>query len=320
MKTASELVTSYAALIKNKTILTTGVSPGSLGGYFVQSLAKAQPACLILAGRNDTKLEECKGEIQAISPETKVRMLKMDLNSLQSVRAAADQVNSWTDIPAIDVLVNNAGIMAVEYGLSVDGVEKQLATNHLAPFLFTNMIMDKILKSESPRVVNVSSDGHRLSPIRFADPNFEDGKTYNKWVAYGQSKTANMLLALSLASKLGVKHGLLAFSLHPGVIGTNLGNHLDWSVDLGLLQSTDKSLGNAEGWKELTFITPDQGVATHVFASFDPNLKANNGAYLIDARVADPLSDTVKSWATNSLEAERLWQLSEKLVGEEFKY
>jgi hypothetical protein len=114
-----------------------------------------------------------QGDIQAISPETKVRMLKMDLDSLQSVRAAADQVNSWTDIPAIDVLVNNAGIMAVEYALSADGFEKQLATNHLAPFLFTNMIMDKILKSKSPRVVSVSSDGHRPSPIRFADPNFE---------------------------------------------------------------------------------------------------------------------------------------------------
>lgn len=131
-----------------------------------------------------------------------------------------------------------------------------------------------------------------------------------------------MLMARSLANKLGIKHGLLAFSLHPGVISTNLSSHLDWEKgDMEGLLSTDRLLGNSEGWrKEFSVKTLDQGVATHVYASFDTSLKSNNGAYLVDSHVADPLLDTVKTWATSDFEAERLWRLSEKLVNQEFSY
>lgn len=171
--TATELVNDYASLIQGKTILITGPSPGSLGGHYAQRIAKANPACLILAGRNEAKLEQCVKDIKSESPETNIRLLKVDLSSLQSARDAATQVNNWDDIPVIDVLVNNAGIMAAPHKVSVDGFESQSATNHLGPFLFTNLIMKKILKSKSPRIVMVSSDGHRLSPIRFSDYNFD---------------------------------------------------------------------------------------------------------------------------------------------------
>ncbi|KAJ5120470.1 uncharacterized protein N7515_009858 [Penicillium bovifimosum] len=317
--TTTELVTDYASLIKGKVILTTGVTLGSLGYAFVQSIAKANPACLILAGRNLTKLDQCGEDLKAENPGLNVITVKVDLGSLVSVRNAAEHINANTQIPAIDVLVNNAGIMAVDYALSADGIESHLATNHLGPFLFTNLIMGKILQSESPRIVMVSSDGHRLSPIRFDDYNFDNGKTYNKWVAYGQSKTANMLMALSLSSKLGTKYGLLAFSLHPGVIATNLGGHLDWSVDVGL-QSIDRQQGHHEGWSEFKWKSLEHGAATHVYAAFDRALKAHNGAYLVDSHVADPLVDTLKSWAISSFEAERLWKMSEELVGQEFTY
>ncbi|CAG8894257.1 unnamed protein product [Penicillium egyptiacum] len=230
-------------------------------------------------------------------------------------------------------MVNNAGVMAVDYQLSPEGFESHLATNHLGPFLFTNLIIKKILASKSPRIVVVSSDGHRLNPFRFDDYNFDvsdawdfafvrhpylnidqAGKSYHKWFAYGQSKTANILFAISLAEKLGLKHGLLAFSLHPGVIWTNLGNHLDWSGAPTRRWATGRAGKNSmpSRWSEVS--------ATHIYAAFDPALKANNGAYLIDSHVADPLSDTVKPWVTSSFEAERLWRLSEKLVGEEFSY
>ncbi|GAB0147068.1 hypothetical protein EsHS_00007449 [Epichloe bromicola] len=159
--------------------------------------------------------------------------------------------------------------MATGYKLSPDGFESQFATNHLGHFLFTNLIMDKLLAAEAPRIVNVSSDGHRLG---------HNGKTYNKWTAYGQSKTANMLFSMSLAEKLGSK-GLLSHSLHPGVISTHLGDHV---------------------------------------AEFDS--LNNNGAYLENSHVADPNVETVKPWGTSPAEAERLWKLSEKLVGQEFKY
>ncbi|KAJ5542472.1 hypothetical protein N7535_004893 [Penicillium sp. DV-2018c] len=316
--TTTELVTDYASLVKGKVILSTGVTPGSLGGAFVQSIAKANPACLILAGRNLGKLDHCVADIKAENPSLKVITVQVDLGSLASVRNAGEHINANAEIPVIDVLVNNAGIMAVDYALT-DGVESQFATNHLGPFLFTNLVMGKVLKSGSPRIVMVSSDGHRLSPIRFDDYNFDGGKTYNKWVAYGQSKTANMLMALSLSSKLGTKSGLLAFSLHPGVINTNLGSHLDFDVDMSL-QSIDRQLGNREGWSTFNYKPLERGAATHVYAAFGPALKDQNGAYLIDSHVADPLVDTVKPWAISILEAERLWKLSELLVGQEFVY
>ncbi|KAJ5816973.1 hypothetical protein N7447_009206 [Penicillium robsamsonii] len=319
--TTDELISDYAALIKDKVILTTGVSSGSLGGFFVQSIAKAKPAWLILAARNADKLAKMAAEITTAQPEIQVRTLQVDLGSLKSVQEAAAQVNSsWDDIPVIDVLVNNAGIMAVDYQLSPEGFESHLATNHLGPFLFTNLIIKKIVAAKEPRIVVVSSDGHRLNPFRFYDYNFDDGKTYDRWHAYGQSKTANMLFAISLAQKLGIKYNLQAYSLHPGVIWTNLGNHLDWSVELDGLRNVDKSLGNPEGWKEFDAKPLERGAATHLYAAFDPCLKANNGAYLIDCHVSDPLVDTVLPWATSSFEAERLWRLSEKLVGQEFPY
>lgn len=170
--TASELVTALARQIKGKIILTTGVSPRTLGATFVETIARAQPALLILAGRDTTKLRRTKEVINAKESQVQTRLLQLDIGSLAAVRKGATEVNSWNDIPHIDVLVNNAGIMATDFALSPDGVESQLATNHLGHFLFANLIMDKILASTSPRVVNISSDGHRLSPIRWGDYNF----------------------------------------------------------------------------------------------------------------------------------------------------
>lgn len=176
--TAAELVADLTARIKGKVILTTGVSPGSLGATFAEAIAKAQPAVLILAGRNPAKVDETAKAITATHPGVNVRTLTLDLGSLAKVREAATEVNSWEDVKHIDVLVNNAGIMATEYTRSLDGFESQFATNHLGPFLFTNLIMDKILASHKPRVVNVSSDGHRLHPIRFFDYNFSVSYTF----------------------------------------------------------------------------------------------------------------------------------------------
>ncbi|KAL6238803.1 hypothetical protein BDW75DRAFT_227615 [Aspergillus navahoensis] len=319
--TAFELVDHLSAEIKGKVILTTGPSPASIGATFVESIARGQPALIILAGRNMAKLQQTADAIAQAQPDVRVRLLQLDLGSLASVRDAAKEVMCWEDVPRIDVLVNNAGIMGTKFALSPEGYESQFATNHLGHFLFTNLIIEKILKSESPRVINVSSDGHRLSPIRWADYNFQRGETYNKWLAYGQSKTANMLMVVSLAEKLNSR-GLLAYSLHPGVIiSTSLSGGLeDMDEDFATLNALDRMLGNAEGWRDFKLKTNQQGAATMVYAAFDPGLRANNGAYLQDCHVADPWTDTVKPWGTDKVEAERLWKLSEKLVGQEFSY
>ncbi|OTA07746.1 Short-chain dehydrogenase/reductase [Trichoderma parareesei] len=318
--TADELVKDLAGEIANKVVLVTGVSQGTLGGIFLEYIVKANPSRLILAGRTLSKAQQTADALKAAHPDIDIRTLQVDLSSLADVRDAAAKVNSWGDVPHIDVLVNNAGIMAIPHQVTVDGFEMQFGSNHLGPFLFTNLIMDKILASKAPRIVNVSSSGHRLNPIRFFDYNFGDGETYNRWQAYGQSKTANMLMAVSLAEKLGSR-GLTAFSLHPGTIMTHLGEHIDFSVEFATLAAADRLLGNAEGWlTEFDFKTPDRGVATHIYAAFEPSLKEVNGVYLEDAHVADPFVQTVKPWGTSKVEAERLWKLSEKLVGQEFTY
>lgn len=173
--TAGDLVNDLANEIKGKIILTTGVSPGTLGATFVESIARGQPSLLILASRDATKLKKTANAITTATPNVSIRQLQLDLGSLSAVRKAAAEVNSWTNVPRIDVLVNNAGIMATNYKLSPDGFESQLATNHLGHFLFTNLIMDKILASSTPRVVNITSDGHRLNPMRWDDYNFRVG-------------------------------------------------------------------------------------------------------------------------------------------------
>lgn len=177
LNTASDLVAEYAPLIKGKTILTTGVTPGSIGAAFVEALAAASPALLILAGRSAANLEKEAANIAKAaadaSAEVKTRNVVVDLLSLGSVRKAAAEVNSWEDVPHIDVVVNCAGIMGTPYKLTEDGFESQFAANHLSHFLLTNLLMDKILASPAPRVVNVSSNGHRCQAIRFEDINFD---------------------------------------------------------------------------------------------------------------------------------------------------
>ena len=166
-KAAGETVAEQLAEhIRGKVILTTGVSPGGLGASFVQIIAKHEPKLLILAGRNTKKVKETQVAIEADVPGVKIRVLELDLNSQEQVRKAAAEVNAYEEV--IDVLVNNSGIMAVPYGKTADGIEQQFGVNHIGHFLFTNLIIDKILASTfGGRVINISSDGYRASPIRW---------------------------------------------------------------------------------------------------------------------------------------------------------
>lgn len=218
------------------------------------------------------------------------------------------------------MLVNNAGVMATPYAVTKDGLESQFGINHIGHFLFTNLIVNKVLKGnggKGGRVVSVSSEGYRLSPVRFEDWGFDEGKTYDKWRAYGQSKTANMLFAISLAEKLGSK-GLVAASVHPGVImGTNLAKWVA-DEDFADLREHDRVDGNRSRWGGVGFKTMPEGTATHVFAAFDERIAEHNGAYCCDSQVT-PL-EKVRCWGRDKIDAERLWKLSEEIVGQKFEY
>lgn len=225
-------------------VLITGVSPGSLGSATAMAIASQQPQRLLLGSRTLKNIHSVIDDIHSMYPSTVVEPILMDLSSQKSVRAAAADVN--TRISKLDVLINNAGIMAVpDRTLSEDGIEIQFATNHLGHFLFTNLILKKLqaaakdAKNEGDtRVINLSSNGHRISPVRFSDWNFENktvppeeqaneeayksrGQTlewsngYEKLVAYGQSKTASILFSLYLRNNL-IESGILSFSVHPG--------------------------------------------------------------------------------------------------------
>lgn len=319
----SDLVRQLMPFITGKTILTTGVSPGGLGASFVETVAAGKPAMLILAGRNATKCQQTAEKIANAYPDVQTRVLELDLASQAAVRRAADTVLAWDDVPSIDALVLNAGIMATkEFTRTEDGLEVQFGANYVGHWLFGNLVMSKVLagtgvgvdggKVAGGRVVSVSSDGVRLDCVRFDDLDFNGGETYNAWRAYGQSKTGNCLYAVSLAKKLGPK-GVVAMSLHPGVISTNLSSHIEGLEDLRQL---DKEQGwGADGFKRVSF---DQGVATHIFAGFSPEAARHNGAYCHEASVAP--AEQVKCWARDEVEAARLWRVTEELVGQKFDW
>jgi NAD(P)-dependent dehydrogenase (short-subunit alcohol dehydrogenase family) len=170
--TAEEVASDCQSQIANKTILITGVSPGGLGANFATIIAKYGPACIILATRDQSKAEETAKEITASAPAVRTWLIELNLGSLEQIRQAAEKISALDE--HIDVIVNNAGIMACPYSKTVDGVESQFATNHIGHFLLTNLLLPKILARNTPiRVVNVASNGFRFGPVRFDDYNFD---------------------------------------------------------------------------------------------------------------------------------------------------
>jgi NAD(P)-dependent dehydrogenase (short-subunit alcohol dehydrogenase family) len=308
---AEEVATYFGNEIKGKTVLITGCTWGGLGGEASRVLAKHHAGLVILAGRKQESLDDTIQKIKAETPSANLRPLLLDLASLDSVRLAAAEVNAYPE--AIDVLINNAAIMASPYHTTKDGFEAQFGTNHIGPFLFTNLILPKLLASETgaPRIVNVSSNGHIFSPIRFDDPFFDNGKAYNKWWAYGQSKTANILFSRELTKRYKSK-GLTAFSPHPGVIFTNLSRDVD--VSEYALPMKDYA-GNVLDFSGAQFKSLGAGTATHIVAGFDPNIASESGSYMEDCQIA---GDQAKPFAKDDTEAAKLWALSEEIVGQKF--
>ena len=222
------------------TVFVTGITQGTLGAEVSLQIAHHKPANLVLAGRSLSALRTTRSVIEA-EETIPITLLELDLASQASVRAAAETANSYT-FP-IDVLINNAGIMAVPYTKTADGLESQWATNHIGHFLFTNLVMPKLRESNNrPRVVNVSSAGHKRSDIRWDDWGFGEGERYDKWAAYGQTKTANMLFSVALTKAYKDTEGgalLESYSCYPGRVRTNLANSipLEELVAAGMLQS-----------------------------------------------------------------------------------
>ncbi|KAL2281865.1 hypothetical protein FJTKL_11326 [Diaporthe vaccinii] len=175
---ATKVAAAFPESIRGKTILITGVSPNSLGLATAVAFASQHPSRLILSGRSAEKIQSALDSVRSAYPLVKYDVLVMDLSSQASVHAAAARINEDVNIPTIDILINNAGVMGIPaLSFSEDKIETTFATNHIGHFLFTNLIMSKIIKasevSDTPtRIINVSSYGHQFSPVRFSDVNF----------------------------------------------------------------------------------------------------------------------------------------------------
>ncbi|WP_327229460.1 SDR family NAD(P)-dependent oxidoreductase [Streptomyces murinus] len=285
-----------------KLALVTGGYSG-IGLETTRALVKAGARVVVPARRPETAE-------QALAGLPSVEVDELDLGDLESVRRFAERF--LASGRGLDIVIDSAGIMACPETRVGDGWEAQFATNHLGHFALVNRLWPAIAPGGA-RVVSVSSRGHHAAGIRWDDIHWRRG--YDKWEAYGQAKTANVLFAVQL-DKLGRDAGVRAFALHPGGILTPLQRHLaqEEMVERGWIDE-DGNLLHPEVFK-----TPQQGAATQVWAATSPQLDGLGGLYLEDCDIAEPAPDTddregVKDWAIDPEQAARLWTLSAELTG-----
>ena len=289
--------------LRGTVAVVTGGSSG-LGRETARALA-AHGAEVTLTARDVPKGEAVAADIRASTGNPQVHVAALELGSLAAVRAAAERL--LAKLPRIDLLIDNAGVMACPFAKTADGFELQFGSNHLGHFLFTCLLAPALRR----RVVCLSSRGHHIAPVDFDDLNFER-RPYDKWQSYGQAKTANVLFAVELDRRLGGR-GTRAFAVHPGAIVTALGRHLQ-PEELQFLQARSRGI---------QFKSVEQGAATSCFAETAPELDGRGGLYLEDCHVAEvndapDALDGVKSYALDRANAARLWEVSEKLVGQRF--
>ncbi|KAJ8457852.1 hypothetical protein OPV22_030778 [Ensete ventricosum] len=283
------------------TVVITGGASG-IGAETARVFA-LRGAHVIIAARNMEAADDVKQLILQTTPLARVDVLKLDLSSLKSVRAFADQFLAM-DLP-LNILINNAGVMFCPFQLSEDGIELQFATNHLGHFLLTNLLLERMKSTAKEtgiegRIVNLSSIAHLLhryeEVIRFDRLNDKD--TYSDKKAYGQSKLANILHANELSRRLQEEGANITVnSIHPGLIMTNLMRH-------SFLQMWLLKLFTYVFWK-----TVPQGAATTCYVALHPSLKGVTGKYFIDCNEEMP-----SYWAKDETLAKKLWDLSEKLA------
>ncbi|MFZ4893457.1 SDR family NAD(P)-dependent oxidoreductase [Plantibacter sp. Mn2098] len=293
--------------LTGKLAIVTGGYSG-LGKETVRALVGAGADVVVPARRVEAAREEL-ADIDGSAEHVEVD--EMDLSDLASVRAFAERF--LASGRSIDIIIDNAGVMAAPETRVGPGWELQFATNHLGHFALVNLLWPAVVKGGSSRVIATSSSAHHRSAIRWDDIDFTTG--YDKWAAYGQAKTANALFALQL-DELGKAEGVRAFSVHPGGILTPLQRHLPRQemVAAGWMDEDGNPTNPA-------FKSPEQGAATQVWAATSPKLDGLGGLFLEDVEVAVPAAEAVapasgvSAHAIDPAEAERLWALSAERTG-----
>lgn len=278
--------------LKGKTVVITGANTG-IGKETAVDLA-SRGARVIIGCRNMEKAKEALKEIQERSGSTFVFLEKLDLSSLESVRTFADKI--LNSEPRLDILINNAGVMACDYQKTKEGFEMQFGVNHLGHFLLTMLLLDLIKRSAPSRIINVSSSAHAMGSqkINFDDIHYE--KSYSAWPAYFNSKLSNVLFTRELSKHLEGTH-VTVNALHPGAVSTDLQRHsILSSVVVAPLR-----------W--YTFKSAEMGAQTTIYCAVSEEMEGVSGKYLADCAVKEPCKG-----AKDDDAAKKLWDLSVRLV------
>lgn len=295
---------------KDLTGLTAFITGGNsgLGQETGRSLA-AKGAHVVLAGRDAGKLDAAAEAIRADTGSARVETILCDLGDLAALAECAADARGRLE--KIDLLINNAGVMATPFEHTTDGFERQFGTNHLGHFALTAELMPLIEAGEAKRIVTLSSRAHHIAGVDMDDPHFER-RDYDPFTAYGRSKTANVLFTVELERRYAGK-GIHAYAVHPGGIDTNLGRHLTPEMGAALMESIARSEPDF-AWK-----TIPQGAATSVWAATSEDTLGRGGVYCEDCHIAevdDEATDRgVRSYALDAREAARLWDMSERMTG-----
>ncbi|KAF8193886.1 NAD-P-binding protein [Mycena galopus ATCC 62051] len=316
--TAEEVATTFADRISGKNVLVTGTSINGTGFEVARVIAK-HANLVIITGYSAERLKLSEDAIKKENPSANIRCLALDLSSMAAVRAAAAEVNAYPE--PLHILINNAAAVIGPFKLTVDGLESQMAINHVGHFLLTLLLAPKLLATKTseftPRVVFVASIGHAFCDgVDLEAIERPKAEGYDVGQAYFRSKAANILTARELTKR--ARGALEAYSVQPGSIYTNITfkeESRDFMQALGIIGADGKPV--PEDQSKFKFKTIPQGAATTLVAAFDSRLSDTPGVYLDDcvennAGVAPHSSDPVM--------AQKLWTLTEKLVGEPFAF
>ncbi|KAJ7084513.1 hypothetical protein B0H15DRAFT_848014 [Mycena belliarum] len=311
--TADEVADALAHEIRGKNVLITGTSLNGVGFDAARAMAK-YANLVIITGYNAERLKLSQEAITKDVPSANIRCLSLDLSSFADVRRAAAEVNAYTE--PLHVLIHNAAAGIGPLQLTADNLELQAATNHIGPFLLTKLLLEKVLAarapSYTPRVVFVSALGHIFCDgVNWQTFGRPEQNGYQAFNTYFQTKSANILTAAELTRRAGGR--LHAYSVHPGVIYTNMfvkDQSMDYLKAFGILGPDGKPNTEKYEWK-----TVAQGAATTVAAAFDPRVEDKPGSYLSDCVEANK---DVAPHSSDPANAEKLWALTEELIGETF--
>ncbi|KAJ7159670.1 hypothetical protein C8R46DRAFT_1224247 [Mycena filopes] len=321
--TAEEVATAFADEIRGKNVLVTGTSLNGIGFETARVVAK-HANLVVITGYNDERRDSflsllsgphCQAAIKKEIPHAIIRRLVLNLSSLASVRKAAEESN--TSPEPLHVLINNAAAPFVDFTLTEDGLETQFAVDHVGPFLFTKLLAPKLLAARTatytPRVVFVSSAGHAYGKgIDFDDIVAPDAAKYENAKHYFQAKSANILTAIELSKRS--KGAINAYSLTPGAVKTEA---LQKEDNKSVLLAVGMLLPDGTPNPNMPWKTLQQGAATSVTAAFDPRLNDKPGAYLSDSTVANK---EIAPHSSDPAIAERLWNVTEKIIEETFTF